>query len=163
MKMMATISSSPLQPLEMEGAASRLEGPGTEEIEEMGHHEDGEEERLLVAGQSVGRSEAHVEQVHETRDAGVLENIEQHEEQDEEAAAHTQDIFIHRAGEDEALAVSRLVPHHALRGRQRSRAMAAKVSMMRFTHSICVTVSGLCVPMKAPLRTMKHAATLTVS
>ena len=41
--------------------------------------------------------------------------------------------------------------------------MAAKVSMMRFTHSICVTVSGLCVPMKAPLRTMKHAATLTVS
>ena len=48
-------------------------------------------------------------------------------------------------------------------GGSEARAMAAKVSMMRFTHSICVTVSGLCVPMKAPLRTMKHAATLTVS
>ena len=115
-----------LAALEMEGAASRLEGPGTEEIEEMGHHEDGEEERLLVAGQSVGRSEAHVEQVHEARDAGVLEDIEQHKEQDEEAAAHTQDIFIHRAGEDEGLAVSRLVPHHALRGRQRSQSHGGK-------------------------------------
>ena len=41
-------------------------------------------------------------------------------------------------------------------------AMAAKVSMMRFTHSICVTVSGDSVPKKAPKRTMRQAIRLTV-
>ena len=44
-----------------------------------------------------------------------------------------------------------------------ARAIAAKVSMIRFTHNICVTVSGLCVPIKAPATTMRHATTFTVS
>ena len=48
-------------------------------------------------------------------------------------------------------------------GGSEAKAMAAKVSMMRLTHSICVTVSGLCVPIKAPKSTMNDAATLTVS
>ena len=47
-------------------------------------------------------------------------------------------------------------------GGSEARAMAANVSMMRFTHSICVTVSGESVPMKAPANTMKQAATFTV-
>ena len=42
-------------------------------------------------------------------------------------------------------------------------AKAAKVSIIRFTHSICVTVSGVSVPMKAPQSTSRHAATFTVS
>ena len=50
-----------------------------------------------------------------------------------------------------------------LEGGKAAKAMAAKVSMIRFTHNICVTVSGLCVPMNAPTNTMKHATTLTVS
>ena len=44
-----------------------------------------------------------------------------------------------------------------------ARAMAAKVSRMRFTQSICVTVSGDSVPVKAPKSTVRQAATLTVS
>ena len=41
-------------------------------------------------------------------------------------------------------------------------AMAANVSMIRFTHSIWVTVSGDCIPMNAPHSTMRHATILTV-
>ena len=41
-------------------------------------------------------------------------------------------------------------------------AIAAKVSIMRLTHSIWVTVSGDCIPMNAPHITMRHATTLTV-
>ena len=41
-------------------------------------------------------------------------------------------------------------------------AMAAKVSMMRFTHSICVTLSGESRPMKAPASTMRQAQMLMV-
>ena len=48
-------------------------------------------------------------------------------------------------------------------GGSAERAKAAKVSMMRFTHSICVTVRGDSVPMNAPKSTSRHAATFTVS
>ena len=44
-----------------------------------------------------------------------------------------------------------------------AKAKAAKVSMMRFTHSICVTVSGRSTPMKGPSAAIPHAATFTVS
>ena len=47
-------------------------------------------------------------------------------------------------------------------GGSEARAMAANVSMIRFTQSICVTVSGDCVPIKAPESTIRHAATFTV-
>ena len=46
-------------------------------------------------------------------------------------------------------------------GREAS-ASAAKVSMMRFTQSICVTVRGDSVPRNAPMSTMRQAATLMV-
>ena len=42
-------------------------------------------------------------------------------------------------------------------------AIAANVSMMRFTQSICVTVSGDCSPVNAPVKTIKQATTLTIS
>ena len=42
-------------------------------------------------------------------------------------------------------------------------AMAANVSIIRFTQSIWVTVSGDSVPMNAPASTIRHAARLTVS
>ena len=42
-------------------------------------------------------------------------------------------------------------------------AIAANVSIIRFTHSIWVTVSGDLIPgMKAPTSTIRHAATFTV-
>ena len=40
--------------------------------------------------------------------------------------------------------------------------MAAKVSMIRLTHNICVTVSGDSVPMNAPTSTIRQATTFTV-
>lgn len=42
-------------------------------------------------------------------------------------------------------------------------AIAAKVSMMRLTQRICVTVRGISVPMRAPPRTSSSAVTLTMS
>ena len=56
-------------------------------------------------------------------------------------------------------------PEHELLvtvGGSEASAMAAKVSMMRFTQSIWVTVSGDCVPRKAPASTTRQAHTLTV-
>lgn len=44
-----------------------------------------------------------------------------------------------------------------------AKAKAAKVSMMRFTHSICVTVRGRSVPTIEPSSTMKSATKLIVS
>ena len=48
-------------------------------------------------------------------------------------------------------------------GGSEANAMAAKVSMMRFTHRICVMVSGISVPIKAPKSTSSSAVTLTTS
>ena len=44
-----------------------------------------------------------------------------------------------------------------------AKAMAAKVSMIRFTQIICVTVNGSSVPKKAPNKTLAKATTLIVS
>ena len=48
-------------------------------------------------------------------------------------------------------------------GGMEASAMAAKVSIMRFTHNIWVTVSGSSVPRKAPSNTLANATTLIVS
>ena len=48
-------------------------------------------------------------------------------------------------------------------GGSEASAMAAKVSIMRLTQSICVTVSGDSVPIMAPTSTMRQAERLTVS
>lgn len=42
-------------------------------------------------------------------------------------------------------------------------AIAAKVSMMMFTHRICTTVSGMSVPNTAPTKQIRIAAKLIVS
>ena len=48
-------------------------------------------------------------------------------------------------------------------GGMEARAKAAKVSMIRFTHSICVTVSGSSVPIIDPNNTISKATKLIVS
>ena len=48
-------------------------------------------------------------------------------------------------------------------GGSEARAMAAKVSIMRFIQSICVMVRGSSVPTKAPKSTSRSAVTLTTS
>ena len=52
---------------------------------------------------------------------------------------------------------------YSLSGGSNENANAAKVSIIRFTHSICVTVSGDSVPSTAPANTVRHATTFTVS
>ena len=49
-----------------------------------------------------------------------------------------------------------------IEGGSEASAIAAKVSMMRFTQSICVTVRGVSIPRRALMSTMKHAAIVTV-
>ena len=48
-------------------------------------------------------------------------------------------------------------------GGNEAKARAAKVSIIRFTHSICVTESGGCLHMNDPTPTTKQAQTFTVS
>ena len=48
-------------------------------------------------------------------------------------------------------------------GGSEAKAPAANVSMMRFTHNICVTVMGSSEPNKEPSNTIIKAATLMVS
>ena len=47
-------------------------------------------------------------------------------------------------------------------GGRDDRAIAANVSIIRFTHSICVTVRGESSPMNAPRSTIRQAQTLIV-
>ena len=47
-------------------------------------------------------------------------------------------------------------------GGRDANAIAAKVSIIRFTHNICVTVSGGCSPKNAPKTTTRHATTFTI-
>ena len=51
----------------------------------------------------------------------------------------------------------------SLDGGNEASAIAAKVSIIRFTHNICVMVSGISVPTKAPQSTNSNAVTLTTS
>ena len=48
-------------------------------------------------------------------------------------------------------------------GGNEANAPAAKVSIIRFTQSICVTVNGNCCPNTEPKNTIKSAATLIVN
>ena len=48
-------------------------------------------------------------------------------------------------------------------GGSEASAIAAKVSIMRFTHSICVTVSGSSVPISDPASTNSSAVTFTTN
>ena len=50
----------------------------------------------------------------------------------------------------------------AIEGGSDASAIAAKVSIMRFTQSICVTVRGVSMPRSAPISTMKQAPIVTV-
>ena len=54
-------------------------------------------------------------------------------------------------------------PITSCEGGSDARAMAAKVSMMRLTQRICVTVSGISVPMTEPPSTSSRAVRLTTS
>ena len=47
-------------------------------------------------------------------------------------------------------------------GGREANAIAAKVSIIRLTHSICVTVSGDLVPINEPRKTIRQALTLMV-
>ena len=48
-------------------------------------------------------------------------------------------------------------------GGNEAKAIAAKVSIMRFTQSICVTVNGIWVPIMAPPSTKSRAVRLITS
>lgn len=103
-----------LTALEVECAAVGLERTGTEQIEEVGHDEDGEEQCQLVRCQSVGSSEADMQQVGEPGDVRMLEDVQQDEQQEEEEASYSNNILAHVLVEDECLAVARLVLHDTL-------------------------------------------------
>ena len=104
-----------------------------------------------------------MQQVCHLRDFSVLEYIKEHNKQQEEKSANTENVFHHRLVRMKALRSRGLSFITDCEGGNEARAIAPNVSIIKFTHSICVTVNGDSVPMNAPTNTIKHAATLTVS
>lgn len=64
-----------LTALEVECAAVGLERTGTEQIEEVGHDEDGEEQRELIRREPIGLAQAYMQQIGELRDVAMLKDI----------------------------------------------------------------------------------------
>ena len=110
----------PVAPLEVQGAPTGLEGAGVEEVEEVCHHEDGEQQGQLVGRDCILRSPLEVEEVGETGYVGVLEDNQECKQQREEEEAHGEDFAEHRAVDYEGVAVTRSVFHDALRRWERS-------------------------------------------
>ena len=116
---------------EVERRTSRLEGSRVEQIEEVSHDEYGEQQREFVCrevslgpeGQSAEACEelqiVEREHIAEAAYVGMFEHEQEEEQQHEEQCAHSYNLAVHGACQNEGVAVARTVVHYALRRRQR--------------------------------------------
>lgn len=104
---------------EMERRLSALEGAGIEHVPELHEHEHGEEYRELIRRKSSIGTDGDVSYLSERSQSGMLEVIEEDEQNGCEQQSDRYDVAPHRACDDERRAAARLVAHDALRRRQR--------------------------------------------
>ena len=116
---------SPAAP-EVERTATAAEGAGVEEVEEMGHDEDGEQQGQLIGTDVLLAVELQVQEVGQAVDIGVLEHVEHGQQQEEEDNAHTRYLAQHLPGEDGGPPVARFVLHHRLGRWQRCQGHGGK-------------------------------------
>lgn len=162
--MMALMTQKPMLYSTRKTLFPVLKALGAEHIPIVEHHEDGEEQTELIGCHAVSTTvEVEFEQVGHAVDVVEVENVDHSEADEKQGTAHAEDVVSHSWLMMNAPWLRGFSFITSADGGSEARAMAAKVSMMRFTHSICVTVRGDCLPRKAPANTIKQAATLTVS
>ena len=161
-----------LASFKMESRTPAGKRPGVEEVPELQEHEYGEKQAQLVGRQLLSHctsiladnvktlwSTEYIKQRGDNVSVEIPQQSQQHNE--ESSPCRKDELHIDRAMiKSERL---RGLASITLRdGGSDARATAAKVSIIRLTHSIWVTVSGDCIPMNAPTSTIRLATTLTV-
>ena len=95
--------------LEVEGRLSGEISAGIEHVPELEHHEEREDVALLEIGEACPRTELEIAQSGERSHIGVLTNVDETKEQEEEDAARDENHALHATIDDEGIAIAGLV------------------------------------------------------
>ena len=95
--------------LEVEGRLSREISAGIEHVPELEHHEEREDVAFLQSREPHSRAELQVAQIGERSHIGVLANVDETKEQEEEDAARDENHALHTTIDDEGIAIAWLV------------------------------------------------------
>ena len=106
--------------LEVEGRLSGEISASVEHIPELEHHEEREDVALLEIGEAGPRTELEIAQSGERSHIGMLADVDKAEQEEEEEATGDENRALHHLVDDECVAITRLVVHHTLGGRQGS-------------------------------------------
>ena len=94
---------------EVEGRLSREVSAGIEHVPELEHHEEREDVAFLQSREPHSRAELQVAQIGERSHIGVLANVDETKEQEEEDAARDENHALHATIDDEGIAIAGLV------------------------------------------------------
>lgn len=103
-----------LAAFQMQGAAMRSKGTSIEEVEEVSHHEDSEEQCQFVWCYGAVLAYLHTHYVGELLYIGMLKDIKQGYEQGEEEATYAYNLSKHRSVDNKCTTVARSVVHNRL-------------------------------------------------
>ena len=95
--------------LEVEGRLSGEISAGIEHIPELEHHEEREDVAFLQSREPHSRAELQVAQIGERSHIGMLTNVDETKEQEEEDAARDENHALHATIDDEGIAIAWLV------------------------------------------------------
>lgn len=95
-----------------EGGMVGGEGAGVEHVPQLQQHEDGEEEALFVAREQPAAVMRGREEGGEGGDIEISEIFSQSHQQGGEEQTRAEQALPHGAGDDEVIAVARLLAHH---------------------------------------------------
>ena len=95
--------------LEVEGRLSREISAGIEHVPELEHHEEREDVAFLQSREAHSRAELRVAQIGERSHIGMLANVDETKEQEEEDAARDENHALHTTIDDEGIAIAWLV------------------------------------------------------
>lgn len=98
----------------MHGAAMCGKGTSIEKVEEVGHHEDGEEQCQFVRRYGAALAYLHTHYVGELLYIGMLKDLKLGEEQGEEEATYANNLSKHRSVDNKCTTVARSVVHNRL-------------------------------------------------
>ena len=94
---------------EVEGRLSGEISTGIEHVPELEHHEEREDVAFLQSREPHSRAELQVAQIGERSHIGMLTNVDETKEQEEEDAARDENHALHATIDDEGIAIAWLV------------------------------------------------------
>jgi len=95
--------------VEVEGRLSREISAGIEHVPELEHHQEREDVAFLQSRELHSRAELQVAQIGERSHIGMLTNVDEPKEQEEEDAARNENHALHATIDDEGIAIAWLV------------------------------------------------------